>query len=68
MKKTPQNKPASRNPVATGASLRPGAGAHKDKKAAIKRGDKPKHKKSPSEVYEELDKKLNKLLSGKFLI
>lgn len=62
MKKTPQNKPKSRNPVTTGASLRTGAGAHKDKKAAMKRGDTPKHKKSPTDVYENLDNKHNKTL------
>jgi hypothetical protein len=52
-----------RNPVAVGASMRKGSGAHVDKKAAMKRGDTPKHKNKRDDFYENLDQRLNDKLA-----
>jgi hypothetical protein len=52
------NKPTRRNPVAQHAKkATSGGGAHKSKKAAVKRGDNPKHKKR-EEYMENLQYKL----------
>ena len=56
--------PAKRNPVARSAPrAASGGGAHKDKKAANKRGAPPKHKnRAKSEYMEGLNKELQKFL------
>jgi hypothetical protein len=53
--------PKKRNPVAKSAPrTTSSAGIHKDKKASVKRGDPPKHKKT--EYMEGLQKELAKIL------
>jgi hypothetical protein len=60
MKKQP---PTKRNPVAKSAPrATSGGGAHKDKKAANKRGEPPKHKKPKEEYMKGLNKELQKFL------